>query len=260
MVATRRSLEEQIVDFSHRLHQRGWVANHDGNLTVRLAEGRFLATPTSVSKADVDRQNLIVVDGDGLVVSGGGKPFSELALHLYIFRQRPDVMAIIHAHPTTATGFSVAGIELRTAMMPEPVVSLGAKIPLVPYAAPKTPEWTANMAAHVVDADTVLLEHHGVFSFGPDLETAFLRMELTEHLAKIQLAAHQAGLVREIPEAHVQALLGARTKAGIGQAARESVAAPEPEDKSKRRRGRRDTSEPEVRTVVREEITRALRK
>lgn len=257
MVATRRVLEEQIVDYSHRLHDRGWVANHDGNVTVRLAEERFLATPTSVSKADVNRQNLIVVDGAGLVVSGGGKPFSELALHLYIFRHRPDVMAIIHAHPTVATGFSVAGIELRTAMMPEPVVSLGAKVPLVPYAAPKTPEWTANLGPHLADADTLLLEHHGVFSFGPDLDTAFLRMELTEHLAKIQLAAHQAGMVREIPASHVDKLLAARTKAGIGQVARAQARG---DDKRTRRQGRRDTAEPEVRAVVREEIGRALRK
>lgn len=256
MAATRRVLEEQIVDFSHRLHKRGWVANHDGNLTVRLAEERYLATPTSVSKAEVNRQNLILVDGEGLVVSGGGKPFSELALHLYIFRHRPDVMAIIHAHPTTATGFSVAGVELRPTMMPEPVVSLGSRIPLVPYAAPKSPEWTTNLASHLADSDTILLEHHGVFSYGPDLETAFLRMELTEHLAKIQLAAQQAGGVRDIPGEHVEKLLAARTKAGIGQAGRQQAEA----DKSKRRRGRRNTGEPEVRALVREEVGRVLRK
>jgi L-fuculose-phosphate aldolase len=246
------------VDCSHRLHARGWVANHDGNLTVRVAEGRYLATPTAVSKADVGRQCLIVVDEQGQVVSGAGRPFSELAIHLYVYRQRPDVAAIVHAHPPTATGFSVAGLRLLPAMMPEPVVSLGATIPLVPYAAPNTAEWTTNIGPHLVDADAILLEHHGVFTFGPELETAFLRMELVEHLARIQLAAHQAGLVREIPAEHVEQLLVARARAGLGQEAREDPERSATEQPS--RPGSGNGSASEVRSLVREEVGRALRK
>jgi L-fuculose-phosphate aldolase len=134
-------------------------------------------------------------------------------------------------------------------MLAEPVVSLGAGIPLVAYAAPKTPEWTANLIAALDDADAVLLEHHGALTLGQDLETAYLRMELVEHLAKIQLAAHQAGLVREIPQEDVDELLRARTRAGLGRAARHDQPAAA-------------TLQPDcgVKSIIVEEIGRALRK
>lgn len=249
-MATRRQLEDELVDVSHALHAVGWVANHDGNVTVRLGAGRYLATPTAVSKADVTRASLILVDDRGAVVSGTRKPFSELALHLAIYRARPDVEAVVHAHPPAATGLSVAGIQVRTTMLAESVVSLGATIPMVPYAAPKTPEWTASLIPAVDDADAVLLENHGVITCGPDLETAYLRMELVEHLAKIQLAAHQAGLVRDIPSSDVDPLLQARTKAGLGKAARQGAPAPPQIIRPV----------PDVESIIVEEIGRALRK
>jgi L-fuculose-phosphate aldolase len=217
---TRREAEALLCDYSHRLHARGWVANHDGNVTMRLDAERYLATPTGVSKAAITREVLIVVDGQGKRISGLYKPFSEIDLHLYVYRQRPDVRVVLHAHPPAATGLAVAGLEVRTSMMAEPVVSLGAVVPLVRYARPKTPEQTQNLAPFVADADVLLLESHGVLSYGPDLETAYLRMELCEHLAKIQLAAMQAGRLRDIPAPDVQAMLEARTKAGLGAAAR----------------------------------------
>ncbi|HSI02853.1 MAG: class II aldolase/adducin family protein [Myxococcota bacterium] len=220
---TRRALEDQIVAFSHRLHTAGWVANHDGNITVRLASDRFLATPTGVSKAAVCRDQLIVVDGAGKVVSGSSKPFSEIELHLYVYRHRSDVRSVMHAHPPTATGFAVAGIPILTTMMAEPVVSLGAEIPLVAYARPRTPEATGNLAHAIEDADAVMLANHGALSYGPDLETAYLRMELVEHLAKIQLVARQMGGAREIPSGDVNKLLESRTNAGLGRAGRNRV-------------------------------------
>lgn len=220
---TRRSLEDQIVDYSHRLHSAGWVANHDGNITMRLAPDRFLATPTGVSKAAVCREQLIVVDGSGQVVSGSSKPFSEIELHLYVYRHRHDVRAVVHAHPPTATGFAVAGIPLVPSMMAEPVVSLGADIPIVPYGRPRSPEATLNLGKFLDDADALLLGNHGALSYGADLETAYLRMELMEHLAKIQLVARQLGGVREIPASDVQKLLESRTNAGLGKAGRVRV-------------------------------------
>ncbi len=220
---TRRALEDLIVAFSHRLHAAGWVANHDGNITVRLASDRFLATPTGVSKASVCRDQLIVVDGAGKVVSGSSKPFSEIELHLHVYRHRPDVRSVMHAHPPTATGFAVAGIPIATTMMAEPVVSLGAEIPLVPYARPRTPEATGNLTHALEDADAIMLANHGALTYGPDLETAFLRMELVEHLAKIQLVARQMGGAREIPSSDVSKLLESRANAGLGRAGRNRV-------------------------------------
>jgi L-fuculose-phosphate aldolase len=214
--ATRRQLEEQVVRYSQRLHQAGWVANHDGNVSIRLEADRFLITPTSYSKASVEREDLVVVDGLGAVVSGRKKPPSELELHLYLYRKRPDIHAVLHAHPPAATGMSVAGVAVRPTMLAEPVVSLGRVVPLVPYARPKTPEFTGNFAACVEGADAWTMEHHGAITVGPDLDTAYLRLELVEHLAKIQLAAQAAGRVRDIPESDMGPLLEARAKAGLG--------------------------------------------
>lgn len=238
MIATRRQLEDQVVDFSQRLHRSGWVANHDGNVTVRLGADRFLATPTALSKACVTREQLIVVDGAGKVVSGTKKPFGELELHLAVYRARADVQAVLHAHPPTATGFAVAGHELVPAIMAEPVVSLGAVIPLVPFARPRTPQATAALVPALDDADALLLAQHGVLTVGPDLETAFLRMELVEHLAKITLVANQLGGARMLPAADIEPLLEARAKAGLGKAARIAESLP---------------------TLVLDEVKRALR-
>ncbi len=219
---SRRDLEAQVVETSAALHARGWVANHDGNVTARLEPERFLATPTSFSKASVSREDLIVVDPAGKLVSGRQRVFSEIELHLLVYRQRPDVRAVLHAHPPTATGLSVAGIAVRTTMMAEPVVSLGASVPLVPYARPKTPEFTTALLPHLEDADALVLQNHGVLTYGPDLETALLRMELVEHLARIQLAAMQAGRVCDIPAGDLPPLLEARAKAGLGAAGRKA--------------------------------------
>lgn len=220
----RLQLEQEAVDVSHRLYRAGWVANHDGNVTVRLGEARFLATPTGISKAALGRSDLIIVDDAGKLQSGRNKPFSELELHLHVYRHRPDVNAVVHAHPPTATGFAVAGVPVLTTMLAEPVVSLGASVPLVPYGRPQSPEATLNLTPYLEDAEVLMLENHGVLSYGSDLTTALLRMELIEHLAKIQAAAQAAGGVRQIPESDVQLLLEARTRVGLGKAGREAKA------------------------------------
>jgi L-fuculose-phosphate aldolase len=217
---TRKELEDQLVHYSHQMHRMGWVANHDGNVSVCLSEDRFLITPTALSKATITRSQLIVVNEQSQVISGRHKPFSELALHLYIYRNRQDVRVVMHSHAPYATGLAVSGQEVLPTMLPEAIVSLGERIPLIPYAAPKTPEWTMNLGPYMNDADACTLENHGVLSFGPDLETAYLRMELVEHLARIQCIAKQAGEVRTVPQEDVENLLKARTKAGLGAAAR----------------------------------------
>jgi L-fuculose-phosphate aldolase len=208
----------ELADYAQRLHARGWVANHDGNLTARLGEGRYLATPTATSKAAVRADSLLVVDEAGARVSGRGKPFSELGLHLTVYRRRPDVQAVVHAHPPTATGFAVAGVELSEPMIAEAVVSLGAGVPTVPFAAPGEAANQA-LAPFVAGHDAVLLGGHGVLAWGADVEQAYLRLELVEHLARIALVARQLGGIRPLPAAVIPALLEARRKAGLGLAA-----------------------------------------
>ncbi len=213
-----RGRQAEVAEYAQRLHARGWVANHDGNVSVRDGHGRYLATPTATSKAAVRADGLVIVDDAGTKVGGRGKPFSEIGLHLTVFANRSDVNAVVHAHPPTATGFAVAGVPLDEAFLAEAVVSLGPGVPTVPFAAPG-PDACRALAAYVGGHDAVLLGGHGVLSWGPDLETAYLRMELVEHLARIALVARQLGGVRPLPSALLPKLLESRAKAGLGAAA-----------------------------------------
>lgn len=226
MSAAEVQLRRMVADYSRRLHKRGWVANHDGNLSVRLPGGRFLCTPGATSKAEVSEASLVVVDENGAVV-GRGRGFSELGLHLAVYRQRADVGAVVHAHPVTASGFGAAGCALDVPFWPEAVVSLGPGVPLVPLSAPG-PAAVEALAPYVAAHDAVLLAGNGVLAWGADVEQAYLRLELVEHLARIALVARQLGGVRPLPAALLPPLLEARRKAGLGPEARGQAPAPMP--------------------------------
>lgn len=221
-----RDLRQQMLHYSQLVYEKGWVANHDGNLTARQSGDRLLATPTAMSKADIREQDLIVVDLQGQKVSGRRRPFSELALHSAIYEKRPDVKAVIHAHPPYATAMAVAGQSMERPILAEAVVSLGDKVPLVPFALPKTPAWTRGLETLCVSYDALLLENHGVIAYGDDLEQAFLRLELVEHLARILHLSVGFGGPRYLDPAHVAPLLQARAKAGLGPVARGVAPAP----------------------------------
>lgn len=209
-------LRAELVEYSRTLHARGWVANHDGNLTARLAGHRYLATPTATSKARVTGDLLLIVDETGKKVSAsGGRAFSELGLHLAVYAARADVNAVVHAHPPHATGFAVAGRSLDVPFIAEAVLSLGPSVPTVPYAAPG-PGAASALAQYLEGHDAVLLGNHGVLTWGSDIEQAYLRMELVEHLARIALVAHQLGGVRPLPTSSLAPLAEARAKAGLG--------------------------------------------
>jgi L-fuculose-phosphate aldolase len=209
-------LRADVVATSHRLHENGWVANHDGNLSVRLKGGRFLITCTAVSKRDIDDASLLVVDAQGKVLEGRRKPFSELELHLAAYRARPEAMVVLHAHPPVATAFGLVGQELSPIALPEMVVSLGERVPTLPRAMPREPEGVKRVEAAAADYDAFLLAGNGAFTLGEDLTQALLRMELVEHYAKILTAARALGAVQPLAPADVQKLLEARKKAGFG--------------------------------------------
>ena len=223
MKPTMSALREQLLSVSHAIHRYGWVANHDGNVTVRAGEDRYLATPTSVSKGDVRDEMLIVVNGEGKVVQGTYRPFSEFVLHRAAYETRVDVNAVVHAHPPTATAFSVAGRGLDRPILAESVVSIGPRVPLVPYALPGSDAFTDEVARHLPTYDCLILQNHGVLTVGSDLEQAYLRMELVEHLAKIEMLAMQIGSVDYLSGADVDWLLDKRKKAGLGPEARGMV-------------------------------------
>ncbi|MBX7097752.1 MAG: class II aldolase/adducin family protein [Myxococcaceae bacterium] len=206
----------ELVQVSRRLHQNGWVANHDGNVSVRLTGDRFLITPTAVSKGSVDDGMLLVVDAAGKVLEGRRKPFGELDLHLAIYRGRPEVDAVVHAHPPYATALGLTGQQLSPIALPEMVVSLGNTVPTLPRAMPKDAAQNAALEKAAGLYDAALLQGNGVFSWGPSLELALLRHELVEHCAKILHLAKAFGPVPPLGTAEEQKLLEARAKAGLG--------------------------------------------
>jgi L-fuculose-phosphate aldolase len=208
-------LRDDIARYALRMAERGWVANHDGNLSARVAPSRFVCTPTATHKADVKADGLVITDAAGKQLGGRGKPFSEYALHLAVYRARPDVGAVVHAHPPFATALGVSGREL-VSFLPEAVVSLGTRIPLAPLAAPGA-EAVAAMAPFVAKFDAVLAAGNGVFAWGDDVEQAFLRLELVEHLAAIAAQAERWGGPHPLPQAMVEKLLEARRKAFPGK-------------------------------------------
>lgn len=208
-------LRSQVVLHARRLHQMGWAANHDGNISVRLVGKRLLITPTAFSKADVDDASLIVVDLDGKVLEGRRKPFSELELHLEAYRIRPKVDAVVHAHPPWATAMGLSGASLMVATMPEVVVSLGAGIPTVPLAMPRSPELRRSVAETAAHHHAMLLSGNGALALGDDLSQAWLRMELVEQYARAVSLARQLGPLRELAPEQVGKLLEARKKAGL---------------------------------------------
>ena len=220
------TLRSQLVEASRRLHSRGWVANHDGNASARLSDGRFLATPTAFSKADVTAESLVIVDAGGAVVSGRNRVFSEMGIHLSLYKARPDVRAVLHAHSPHATALGSAGRSLET-FLPEAVVSLGPQVPLVPLSAPG-PAAVAAIAPFAEQYDAVLVAGNGVFAWGDSVEQAYLRLELVEHLARIALLSLPMGGVKPLPATMLPALLEARRKAGLGPEARGVKAAAAP--------------------------------
>jgi L-fuculose-phosphate aldolase len=269
-MASERGLRDAVAEVARRLHARGWVANHDGNVTARLGAGRTLATPTAVSKATVAADRLLVVDDRGDKVAGDGKPFSEIGLHLTVYQNRPEVAAVVHAHPPAATGIACAGgRQLERPFIAEAVVSLGASIPTVAFAAPG-PAACAALAPLALEHDAVLLANHGVLAWGADVEQAYLRLELVEHLAQIALFAERAGGIKPLPDSAIAALLESRRKAGLGPkaqapaatAARPVVAcAPSPTaDVAIIGAGAPSPSpSPDLAKIIREELARALK-
>ena len=215
---TEHGLRHEMASMSQLLWERGWVANHDGNITARLSSGQFLATPTALSKRVIDRDMLLVLDEHGQKIRGRLRPFSERGLHLRVYQGRPDVGAVIHAHPPHSMAWSIRGDALPS-FTPEAVVSIGRETPVVPLTAPGR-EAEDALASWLQDYDVVLLQSHGALAWGDDLEQAFLRMELVEHLSRVALLAETRGGVSTLPGSMVEALLEKRTAAGLGRAGR----------------------------------------
>jgi L-fuculose-phosphate aldolase len=216
----------ELTHWCRKVWERGWVANHDGNLSCRLPGRRYLATPTSFSKGEISESDLLILDRHGKKLQGRWRPFSEISLHLAAYAARPDAQAVVHAHPPTATGFSVAGIPVETTILAEAVISLGPRVPTIPFALPGSESQLENLTACLPYYDAFILGRHGVITIGKDIEQAYLRMELVEHLARIQQVALQVGRPQHLTDHEVETLVRKRTRGGLGPEARGVTGSP----------------------------------
>lgn len=211
MELTYMELREQICDICHKMWQLGWVAANDGNVSVKLPDGTFLATPTGMSKSFITPEKLVQIDQDGQVLDApaGLKPSSEIKMHLRCYKEREDVGAVLHAHPPVATGYAVANKPLDEYSMIETVIALGS-IPVTPYGTPSTYEVPDRIAPYLGEHDALLLQNHGALTVGADLITAYYRMETLELFAKISLNAYLLGGAKEISRENIDRLISMR--------------------------------------------------
>lgn len=199
------ALRLALVEIGRRLYERGLIVATEGNVSVRLDEERLLATPTGTCKGFLAPDQLIVVDLEGRRLQGERPPSSELPLHLAVYRVRPDVQAIVHAHPSIATGFAVAGIPLDRPILAEAVVLLGP-VPIAQYGTPTTEELSEAVLKYIHGHNGILLANHGALTVGGDLWEAYFRMETLEHVAQVSFVAHLLGKVNILSEENVKKL------------------------------------------------------
>jgi Ribulose-5-phosphate 4-epimerase and related epimerases and aldolases len=207
---------KEICEVCNRMWQLGWVAANDGNVTVKLSDSTFLATPTGISKSFITPEKLVHIDANGTVLDEEAKyrPSSEIKMHLRCYKDRDDVGAVLHAHPPVATGYAVANIPLDEYSMIETVIAIGS-IPVVPYGTPSTEEVPNGIAPYLPEHDVLLLQNHGALSMGADLWTAYYRMETLELFAKISLNAHLLGGAKPLSDENIHRLIGMRKNYGV---------------------------------------------
>jgi L-fuculose-phosphate aldolase len=204
-------LRRQLARFSKWMYRLGYAPGTAGNLSVRLDKERILATPTGCSKYLLRPSDMVITDLDGHLLSGTRNVTSEIGMHLAIYRNRPDVEAVVHAHPPIATAFASCGLALDTPLCAELVMTLGA-IPLAPYATTGTDELGASIEPLLPDHDAILLANHGAVTCGKDLQDAFMKMETTEHFAHVYLTTREIGSPRPLDNEAIQKLKQARDK------------------------------------------------
>jgi L-fuculose-phosphate aldolase len=207
-------IKQDLVRVCRSLDAREYVGGRDGNVSVRISATTILITPAGMRKGDVAANDLLLLDRRGNRLEGRRKPSTESGMHLKIYDARPDVRAIVHAHPPAATGFAAAGRGITGCFLPEVIVGLG-EVPVVPYALPGTEEVSAALAPLLPGHDAFLLANHGVVTVGEDVDHAHQRMETVEQSARILLAARLLGGAHALPPEEVQRLLESRARYGV---------------------------------------------
>jgi len=179
------------------MYAKGYVVASEGNMSIRLGENKILITPSGKNKGWLKEKDLVVVDLKGKMVSGSLKPSSELLMHLFVYQKRKDVKAVVHAHPSYSLAFASAHLPLAQNLLPEMIMFLG-EIPLAAYATPSTEEVPKSLSSFIEKHNAFLLENHGVLTLGKDIFKAYSRLEMVEHLAKVNLLCRILGKTEEL--------------------------------------------------------------
>ena len=209
-------IKKQICEIGQRIYNKGMVAANDGNISVKISENEFLCTPTGVSKGFMTPEFICKVDRNGKVIQAnkGFKPSSEIKMHLRVYKERPDVNSVVHAHPMYATGFAIAGIPLTEPVMPEAIIQLGC-VPIAEYGTPSTEEIPDAVSRYLQHYDAVLLENHGALAFSDSLLNAYHKMESVEFYAQLLFIAKMLGGPKALSEAQVKRLYELRRQFGF---------------------------------------------
>ena len=209
-------IKKQICEIGKRIYDKGMVASNDGNISVKISENEFLCTPTGVSKGFMTPEFICKVDSNGNVIQAneGFKPSSEIKMHMRVYAKRPDVGAVVHAHPTYATSFAIAGIPLTQPIMPEAVIALGC-VPIAPYGTPSTMEIPDAVEKYLPYYDAVLLESHGALTWSTDLLAAYHKMESVEFYAELLYKARMLGGPKEFDSKEIEKLYAVRRAMGL---------------------------------------------
>src|SRR4051795_13006787 len=207
-------LREQMCDVGRRIWLKGFCAGNEGNHSFRLSEDRILCTPSLISKGNLKPDDMCVVDMEGKQVSGKRKRTSEILLHLAIYKEQPAARAVIHSHPPHATAFAVAGVDLPTCIHPEAEVFLGA-VKTARYVTPGDQRLGDSILPYVKDSNTILLQSHGVVTYGDDLERAYYQLEIVDAYARILILAKQVGSIRPLEPNEMKELLVLKERFGM---------------------------------------------
>ncbi|MEF9840172.1 MAG: class II aldolase/adducin family protein [Lachnospiraceae bacterium] len=209
-------IKKQICDIGKRIYDRNMVAANDGNISVKLNDNEFLCTPTGVSKGFMTPEYICKVDAKGNVIQAnkGFKPSSEIKMHMRVYEKRSDVGAVVHAHPTFATSFAIAGIPLTQPIMPEAVIALGC-VPIAEYGTPSTVEIPDNVEKYLPYYDAVLLESHGALTWSTDLLAAYHKMESVEFYAELLYKSKMLGGPKEFDKVQIEKLYEIRRQMGL---------------------------------------------
>lgn len=209
-------LRELMCEIGRRVYNKGMVAANDGNFSVKLTENEYLCTPTGVSKGFMTPEYICKVDAKGNILHANGKfkPSSEIKMHMRVYEKRPDVKAVVHAHPSYATAFAIAGISLTAPIMPEAVISLGS-VPIAKYGTPSTMEIPDAIEEYLPYFDQVLLQNHGALTWSTDLLSAYHKMESLEFYAELLYKSRMLGGPKEFDKEQIEKLYEIRRKMGI---------------------------------------------